>query len=400
MNSEFTDPYIEKIAPSIRAGHYNLLIGAGVSLDSCNFSSAKVPGSEALKQQLCTLKGAKPASTLQRVFSTLTAAEIAEHVTPHFCVEKPGPSVLKITQFLWRRVYTWNIDDAVEVAYAQSSLLQRATTFNYQDPYVESGSLLDVPIIHLHGWVRSPNQQYVFSASEYARQISSINAWMVTLSAFLAVEPFIIAGTSLDEVDLEYYVAHRTAVTPRSDRGPSIFVDRSPDAITKQYCDAHGMLLFEGDAVEFFDYLDKHVPHRPRPIELVDISLRDLLPESIPARDAMSFGSDFELVPAHLQGTSQKIISSRFFYGHPPSWPDLADSLDIGRDATTRVVAEVDRCLNPSEPHRIVLLMESTGSGKTTILRRAAFDFANRGINVIMCSALSSVEPTRTAKSS
>lgn len=393
MPKSFDDATVEAIASSLRAGQYNLLLGAGVSLDSSN-TKGDLPSGETFRQDLCKLKGANSRSSLQRVYSSLSKAEIDEHVIERFSACKAGQTVQKIKDFVWKRIFTFNIDDALEAAYASGGL-QNAMPHHFDDTFVEMESACDVPIIHLHGWVGHPDREFVFALSEYVRQIKNINAWMVVLTQQLRSDPFIIAGTALEEVDLEFYLAHRSSATSRKDRGPSILVEPFPDAVTIKDCEKYDLLLFEGTAVEFFDYIDARAPNRPRPVDLVPQTTRKLFPEKTPERTLVAFSADFELVPASATPT---IDTPRFLYGYPPSWSDLAAQIDIGRSLTSEIIKEVEKRFNEPLPvDRLILLLEETGAGKTTVLRRVAFDLAQRGFHVLTCSSLSRIDPQFTA---
>ncbi|MDP9024806.1 MAG: hypothetical protein M3N13_05505, partial [Candidatus Eremiobacteraeota bacterium] len=207
---------------------------------------------------------------------------------------------------------------------------------------------------------------------------------------------FIIAGTSLDEVDLEYYLSFRSRVTVREDRGPSILIEPSPDSVTRAYCERFGILLYHGTTEEFLDYLEAEVPDRPLPIGLVPKSIRDLFPTTFPERDVIAFSADFELVPDRV---ATKPSTSRFFYGHIPTWEDLAAERDVGRALTKSLIIDIDeRLRSTSAAERFLILLDDVGSGKTTVLRRVAFSFSSRRIHVLICSALSRIEPEATAR--
>lgn len=387
---------IASITSSIRAGQYNLLLGAGVSLDSKN-PKGFLPSAEQFRLDLCQFKGARTSSSLQRVFSTLNSNEIATQVVSRFQNCTPGPSVQKIPKFLWRRIFTFNIDDALEAAYKADQTYQLSRIFHFEDDYTEITEPSEVPIVHLHGWVGMPEHNYVFALSEYVRQIRAINPWMVVLTQFMRVEPFIIAGTSLDEIDLEYYLAHRTSATSRSDRGPSILVDPSPDSVTRRDCEKYGLLLFNGTADKFWDYIDSSVPNRPTPIEHTPKNLQNLFPAIVPKRSIVSFSADFELVP---DDALQNKAASRFLFGHPPTWEDLSGNQDIPRKLTTTIIQRIEsRITSPILRERLLFLMEGPGVGKTTLLKRIAFELAHKKIiKVLMCSALGRIDAQRTAE--
>lgn len=387
----FDRSMLPAIGSSLKAGQYNLLLGSGVSLDARN-KNGFLPSTDKFRLSLCELKGAKSSGSLQRVYSTLTPEEINRYVIPIFSHCATGPTLASVPKFLWRRIFTFNIDDALEDAYSKAkTLLQKSRSFNFSDPYEELSDALEVPIVHLHGWVRRPGDGFVFSSSEYVRQIQSINPWMVNLSQFLSVDPFIIAGASLDEVDLEFYLAHRSRVTAREDRGPSILVEPQPDAVTQTTCERHGVDLFTGKANEFFQLLEKEFPNRPGAVELLPVDIKSLFPDTIPKRVLMSFAADFEVVPT--QPPSESGVS-RFLFGYPPSWSDLAANVDIPRSITGKIIRWVERRLaEADEDDRILLIEDHTGYGKSTVLRRVAFECAQKGVRVLNCTPIGGLDP-------
>ena len=394
---DFDARTMQAVASAIRAGQYNLLLGSGVALDSVNVLGHNLPSTEKLRADLCTLTGAKADSSLQRVFSSLHADQIKPNIIERFMVAKAGPSLTPLTTFLWRRIFTLNIDDAVETLYESGRYAQRLISRNFSETYTESTEPTALDLIHLHGSVREPEAGFVFSLQAYAKQLTSINPWMVLLTQFMPVEPFIIAGTSLSESDVEYYLAQRSGTTTRAERAPSILVEPYPDAVTKIDCDRYGLILFEGTFNDLLQYLDKEIPERPTPIELVPRKLRDLFAPKIPEHMALSFSADFELVPNNAPPADSP---SPFLFGQPPSWSDLAGNIDISRMITGEILRRLEiQLTSPKPSHKVIMLLEDPGAGKTTVLRRTAYELALRGYNVITCSALSRLEPTITADS-
>lgn len=373
---------------ALKAGQYNLLLGAGSSMDSSN-ASGNMPTGDALKDELCKLKNVSSKYTLQRVFALLTPDEIQTHITDRFSGTKPGETAKLISHFLWKRVFTWNVDDVLENAYAERLAYQTLLPIHYSDEYVEAQNRAELLLIHLHGAVSVPAKGYVFSRDQYVSQIVKINPWMTVLSQFMQSEPIIIAGTSLDEVDLDFYLAQRSAITSRDDRGPSVLVTLDDDPVSDDMCKKHNLLHFVGWSVDFFRYCAEILPHAPTPEELVPVETRKLLPIGVSKVAAMSFFADFELVPA----SSKKSEASRFLYGHSPTWSDLETNLDIARSIVSDIVVDIEkRVKNASEPARLVLISEDAGTGKTTLLRRVAFELAKRSIRTLLCSALSRID--------
>lgn len=85
---------------------------------------------------------------------------------------------------------------------------------------------------------------------------------MTVLTQRMLSEPIIISGSTLDEVDLSYYLALRTGESARDDRGPSILVmEDDPEAT--MLCERHGLLHFVGYSKDFFEYCKSVLPNPP-----------------------------------------------------------------------------------------------------------------------------------------
>ncbi len=390
-----TPEELDRLAISLRAGDYNLLLGAAVSLGSKNANGIDLPLGGELRDELCDLKGARKSNSLQRVYGLLDESEIATHITERFVGCVPGPALQALPSFIWRRIFTLNIDDALEAAYGQAESYQTPLVRNFRDLYEEVRSNAEVPIIHLHGYARQPAEGYVFSREEYIGIIKSANPWSNILAQSLAVDPFIIMGSSLDEVDLDYFLSMRSQSSARADRGPSILVEPFGDVVTQHECEKRGLVLFPGTAEEFISFLAERVVNRPRPYELVPANDRELFNDDFTTVEVSAFFSDFERVPA---AAAVDTHDARFFFGHPPTWSDMTLQYDVSRSSANAIFTEVQKGLDGDSDKKVVFLSEVTGSGKTTIMRRVAFDFARQGVTVISALPNSRLDPGPSAK--
>jgi len=373
---------------SLRAGQYNLLLGAGFSMDSRN-AKGQLPSGDTLLGELATATLARK-SSLQWLYQLLTPVQVKELITDRFVEAQPGPTAKLMSSFVWRRVYTWNIDDVLENVYKGEHALQHAIPKHFDDVYTDPQSLEELFLIHLHGFVGQPDRGYVFSRDQYINQTTKVNPWMTVLTQRMLSEPMIIAGSTLDEVDLDYYLALRTGESARDDRGPSILVE-ADDPIATMLCERHGLLHFLGYSKDFFEYSKSVLPNPPTPAELIPLATRQLLPAGVSKPTAMSFSADFELVP----GVTAPSTNSRFMYGHFPSWGDLEANRDIARPLVSDVVVDIEKRLaDPIHYARVLILSETSGAGKSTVLRRVAFELAKRGVKTLMCSALSRIANT------
>jgi hypothetical protein len=380
---------------SIRAGEYNLFIGAGVSLDSRNLAGEFLPSGDALRERLCAIAEISPKSPLQRAASSLTERQVEEELTQRFSGVVPGASLKPFPTYLWKRIFTLNIDEGLEAAYKLPGNIQRPESFHFRDTYAEPRSLDTVPIVHLHGRVTQPERGYVFDRTAYADLMSDNNAWMTVLADVMPVQPFIVMGTSMDEIDLAYYLSRRSSDTQREDRGPSFLVEPFPDKQTRRECDRYGLHLYVGTAEDFFRALNALIPDRPEAYDLVPKGTKELFPTGAPPSLVLSFSADFERVPATAAVSGKGI---ELAYGHPPEWSDLARNWDVGRRLSARIRSTLEACVSGKNSDRIIAILEEPGSGKTTVLRRVAFDLAQSGVTVLYASSLSKMEPSSTAE--
>ena len=155
----------DQVGQTLRAGQYNLLLGAGVSRDSLSGNATgELPGAGGLRVELAAaMPGVREGSSLNRLYRSLKKADrVDELITSRFINCVPGDTVKKITEFRWRRIFTLNIDDALENAYLVNPKGQQPQSFNFNDPFEELRDRSQVPIIHLHGFSIRADDGYVF----------------------------------------------------------------------------------------------------------------------------------------------------------------------------------------------------------------------------------------------
>jgi hypothetical protein len=378
-----TESQLEEVKASLFSGQYNLLLGSGVSLDSFDRNKKQLIGVSELTEELCALKGARAGTTLARVSLLLSKEETKEQLTDRYIGCKPGETVSRLTNFIWKSVFTFNIDDTLEAAYeTQQRPRQIVESLNYDTVYQSPANRSQLPIVHLHGFVREQEKGFVFSVAEYGRVTRGLNPWMHVLSELLASEPFIISGTSLNESDLEYYLGGRTEVSPRKNRGPSILVEPFPDAVTESDCQRHGLLLVKAKLNEFLRWLGDKLGAPPTVQELLIPAVTSIFHTPPTQLAQVAFFTDFYLVRPVASVPDSNPTS--FFYGRPPSWHDLESGMDIPTVDESSLSRRARHFLDdPNSRRRVICVLSEAGSGKTTCLRRVAYNLAQQGQTVL-----------------
>ena len=86
----------QQFRDTLMSGQFNLLLGAGASLDAKNHDGHSLLGSGDLRNALCAEKGLNPNSTLSRAFGYLTPKEKQRLITQPFSGCKAGPTAHEI----------------------------------------------------------------------------------------------------------------------------------------------------------------------------------------------------------------------------------------------------------------------------------------------------------------
>lgn len=393
-----TEETLEALRPSLFAGHYNLLLGSGVSLDSTDKKGVLLKSAWDLTADLCTLKGVKSTTPLSRVSLLLGKDEVEKYITTPYLGCKAGETVKRLTSFVWKSAFTLNVDDALEAAYETTVRpKQEAESLNYDTLYRTPPTKATLPVIHLHGFTREPEKGYVFSTNEYGRLTRGMNAWMHVLSELMASEPFIIAGTTLNESDLDYYLSGRTETSGRRNRGPSLFIEPFPDKITENLCARHGLTLVKAKLADFLAWLIAAVGNPPTVKELTVPSLQGLFKATLSPDDQVAFFTSFYLVRSTTPNPEGEV--SPFYFGRAARWTDLESSVDVPTDDEREYSAKARNAVSAAPPQvKLLCAISDPGSGKTTQIRRAAYNLAREGFLVFSMNAKVAFDPENVVR--
>ncbi|MCK9396056.1 MAG: SIR2 family protein [Methylobacter sp.] len=393
-----TDDELNVLRPSLFAGHYNLLLGSGISLDSIDRDGKQLKSVSDLTVDLCNIKGVPTSTSLSRVSNLLEKNEIEKFITIPYSSCKAGETVKRLTSFVWKTVFTLNVDDALENAYETATHAKQVVEpLNYDTLYKSVSNKESLHIVHLHGFTREPDNGYIFSTNDYARTTRGMNSWMHILSELMASEPFIIAGTTLNESDLDYYLAGRTEKSGRNNRGPSLFIEPYPNKITESLCSRHGLVLVQAKFSDFLEWLIKETGAPPTVGEITIPSLQGIFKRAVQHNEQIDFFTCFELVRPSTRNPEGEI--SLFHFGRPARWTDLESSLDVPTDKEQEFSAKARNLVsNVGFSIKMLCVISDAGSGKTTQIRRAAYNLAKEGYLVFNLNANAVINPNNVVE--
>jgi hypothetical protein len=384
------------ILDGIRNGKYNLFLGAGVSLDSKDRNDNYLPSGNKLKTELCRLKNINGDITLSRIMNSLSSSEIDKYITKVFSNTKPGSTLLDLPNYVWKRVFTFNVDDVVENIYKlRKDRKQEIVISNYSDTFFFTEERSNVQIIHLHGYANMPEAGYVFNVNEYMNNIKNNNTWMRVLADIVATDSFIISGISFNEPDFDYYASFRSIISPRKDLYPTLLVEPFPDSLLEQDCKEKGINLIKSKFSDFMEIVKHELPNPP---SIFDMTIRsnNNFSDSIPKNLLMRFFSEFEAIDFGDAVTNKKV--SPFDYGYDPSYHDIIVHKDIQRKINTRIYSELLAKMQDTENY-LILITGLFYNGKSTSVMRCLNDLSVAGKTIYKLKSLSGFSGESTLQS-
>lgn len=129
-----------------------LFCGAGASLDSIGFDCKELPAASPLLGKFNDYLGNK-FSKLSIAASKVADASIMDYfkiITDCFKVKAVSDEMKSIISFPWKRIYTTNYDDSIELSCEHIGKPKQTLTAADKPSNILKGKL---PIIHLHGFV-------------------------------------------------------------------------------------------------------------------------------------------------------------------------------------------------------------------------------------------------------
>jgi len=194
-----------------------LFTGAGFSADARDIEGNRLPDSEEMRRELWPLifEEELDDSSLQDLYDCALmrrSDRLHDYVRRRLRVgDAPLPRHFAawFTQ-PWKRIYTLNVDD-LEVAVARQFRLP------------------PIDVIHLNGVAGDAAHELTFSTLQYASRLCGKDRTYEQLVADFETEPFVFAGTTLDEVTLWQHLElhrRRNGDGPKK-RPPSFLVSSS-----------------------------------------------------------------------------------------------------------------------------------------------------------------------------
>jgi energy-coupling factor transporter ATP-binding protein EcfA2 len=372
----------DALQQAIANGELILFLGAGASR-GCKSSR----GGDTLDGMGLEVELAKRASlpydseSLDEVYSA-ARQELQARLDPIleelFRHSQPSPEYVEIARFPWRRIYTLNIDDALDQALHKSQQHIRVRLSN--DPIEDRDTFFEnLDYIKLNGSIDRLNSGIIFSPSEYAKATATARPWYEQCASDFIRSPFLFIGTKLNEPLLKFHI-ERYKLLNNKNPGKSYVITPSATEIQVKSLLQYNIIHIPGTLTTFTEWLISQFPNGIAVNQLAIASMPQYK-DYLAAFDKIAYASLLDGVTVvrrsmSLPKDNNDIAGSvrTFYKGFRPTWKDIIDgipatleilesSLRVGRDRSIKDV--------------IIPLVGPAGSGKSTLLMQLLYELSS-----------------------
>lgn len=369
------DSLIQKLDRCLLSGRPVLFTGAGFSLGAINGNNEPIPTGNGLKKMILTeLLGYKErTSEFEEIFkatlsdvcsfaeSEVSYQKLQDYIISNFQDCTPKSYHEQIATFPnWKRIYTVNIDDVFENAVQKGTIVVQnsASQFSYT-------RAKNKEYIKLHGCVRNRSERIVFSNQQYVD--SMLNSTDYRFSSFardMQIENFVIVGTEMNEINLDYYLSLFSQVSGKTSHGQLFFINPDPGLIFKAKVKKIGAQIIEWTAEEFA----KH---------LYSLSIDGRGKNSHKIEDFLHINDKYEI------DKKFKGYNSYLYFGQHPEYRDIIFDWDFINPEIVSIYNSVMAFYDSSKSGRLMLSMYGKSlTGKSTYLKRLAIQLVNDNVAV------------------
>lgn len=373
-------------------GNVILFAGAGFSLGARNARGSDPPDAKSLARLLAEECGwPYNDEDLPVVYAQaerhLGTQALRGFLTALYANCKPAAWHHLLSKFYWHRIYTTNIDDVIEQAYSvqpaqRLDVLVCPAAYDDADPWYQR-----VQCVHLHGSVTS-DKPLTFTLEDFSHRTAITDPWYQQLAEDMQSKSIVFVGTRLADSPYYHYLTLR-AKRPAGAveiRAKCFIVAPQNSPILRREFESQGYAVVDATAEEFFGVLAEQMPSvvssfidivKRRHPHLTDAVAAGLLSSQAELLKQFDFVTVFETA-------DDRVPRSQFLLGAEPNWVDIVYSLDAPRSITTVVQQTLSEL--PIGIH-VVALTGAAGSGKSTTMRRAAYELTRAGHTVYFSKA-------------
>lgn len=285
--------------------------------------------------------------------------------------------------FVWHRVYTINIDNLLDSIFRGSTTqtlntIVCPTALVERDPHFKK-----LQCVHLHGHVNQLDKGLTFTLQEFAEQQTRPNPWYQLLADDVCRRPVVFIGSLMEESPFQHYLSLRGEKVrgTKEYRPASFLVDPYIGKIRSVALSDQNITPVECSGEDFFSALSARLAKSDLSIQATCVRAFPHVFSGRGPRDDSVIRFFDPIDHTALPSTSRGLPDS-FYMGAEPTWRDISDGRDGKRDAL--------ECLNDdlarhNDRFQCLVLFGPAGSGKTTVMKRIAYDLSQAG-KLVYCA--------------
>ena len=378
-----------------------LFLGAGFAAGATSRCGSAIPcGTElaALLWEWCGYPGSYDNSPLDVVYQAALDSgrplrDLKGFLEDHLLTSGVPEWYQRFAGVFWYRIYGTNVDDVLETAYRESAIPTSLSCVSApRDDYRERDQFLEsVQYIKLNGSLPGDPRRLTFATRQYAERIAQHDTWYSHFVRDYIWHPTVFIGTELDEPTFWKALADRQRRGENPEERPrSFLITPSISPTRTPTLEALNVHHVSGTAEAFSEWLTKtcRFPGRATVLRHVAPEAASIIegPMSHEERDAIvELISVFRRVPRQKAKPNQP---KDFFLGTAPTWSDIAADFDAPREFASDVGAEIKRALTTPRVLRVIGIVGSGGSGKTTTMKRLALTLRQDSREVLFSDGL------------
>lgn len=366
-------------------GRLALLLGAGASSGCRNRLDEELPLGGDLAKILANEMGEEyEGESLKSVYAAAKSVmgdQVNGVLERHYKHCKPSNDYAELIKYPFRRIYSLNIDDAIENVPKSSGefILNVRRRF---DAVVEVDQLFkEIDYIKINGDILHPRDGFVFSDQDYGIGSAQVPVWYRELARDYFKYTFLFIGTKIQE-PLFYHQVEKYKIESASSVLKSYVLVPSMSSIDKKMLASSNIEYIDGSLSDFINWLSSEFPSPPSSRDMM-INVRPELKLAFGENkgNLSVFSNVTPVARSSLalidEGSSNSGVRG-FYKGFKPTWRDILDGVPAN---LKKVRSFYDGCLSGerANPQDLYVLFGAAGCGKSTALKQIALDLCDEG---------------------
>lgn len=371
----FHEEFKNRIKKKMLSGEVILFLGAGASISSTNKHGEKICLGNELKEKIIAYFkiNATENDTLGDIYNIAKKRSLQELIgifTEEFKGTTPSYEYLSLRDYSWKRIYTTNIDDAIENTTRKiSSPSQKIIKIHGADRITNKESLENLYFIKLNGDIDQPEKGFIFSPEEYGAASANFLNWYEELGRDFLNYDFIFIGTQINEPVFFHAVQYYKNKASEADT-KAYLICPGISEVKKESLETSNIEVLDAKLSDFISILAELFPKGLKPSDVLHtknpwLSITDPKKYNLSAiKDILPVTNDTLKFPTTLENSQRD-----FYKGFKPTWVDIVEKVP----AELSFYKDSLKHIKNSPTGKSFVLLGPAGSGKTTTLKQLAW---------------------------